>query len=86
MEHPNIIKYIGACTKYAGPLSLFADRELLGRFPNLAVVMEFAPFGSLTSLLKKDAPLDWKLRLKIASDIGASNGVIRADIHCRILS
>ena len=36
--------------------------------------MEFASHGSLgTLLLKQDVVIDWKLRLKFATDIGASS-------------
>lgn len=55
LRHPNICHLIGVCTK----------------FPTLAVVMEFAPFGSLHSVLEKvqEIPqIDMRLKLKISMD------------------
>ncbi len=53
LRHPNICHLIGVCTE----------------FPNLAVVMDYAPHGSLHSLLQNASiPMDWQLKLKIALD------------------
>lgn len=37
--------------------------------PKYCIVMEYMPKGSLFNVLKSDQPLDWKIRIKMATDI-----------------
>ena len=53
LRHPNIVMFLGACTKP----------------PNLAIVLEYCPRGSLWSLIQnQDIPLSWEDRRRISLD------------------
>ena len=54
LRHPNIVMFLGACTK----------------FPNLAIILEFCPNKSLWTLLQnKNIILHWEDRRRLAIDI-----------------
>ena len=54
LRHPNIVMFMGACTK----------------FPNLAIVLEYCPNKSLWSLLQnKNIILHWEDRRRLAIDM-----------------
>ena len=54
IRHPNIVLFLGACTK----------------IPNLAIVLEFCSRGSLWSLLHDNSiKLTWEYKKKFAMDI-----------------
>ena len=54
LRHPNIVTFLGACSK----------------FPNLAIVLEYCENKSLWSLLQnKSINLSWDDRLKLALEI-----------------
>lgn len=54
LRHPNIVTFMGACTK----------------FPNLAIVLEYCPNKSLWSLLQnKNYSLKWSDRIWLALEI-----------------
>lgn len=54
LRHPNIVMFLGACTK----------------FPNLGLVLEYCPNKSLWNLLKnKNIILHWEDRRRLAIDI-----------------
>ncbi len=52
LRHPCVVELIGACTKW----------------PNLALVMEYIPLGSLGAILRGSGELPWPLRIKFALD------------------
>ncbi|XP_065261995.1 atrial natriuretic peptide receptor 2-like [Emys orbicularis] len=54
LDHPNLCKFIGGCTEV----------------PNVAIVTEYCPKGSLSDvLLNEDIPLNWGFRFSFAGDI-----------------
>ncbi|XP_064032721.1 atrial natriuretic peptide receptor 2-like [Pogoniulus pusillus] len=54
LDHPNLCKFIGGCTEV----------------PNVAIVTEYCPKGSLSDvLLNEDIPLNWGFRFSFATDI-----------------
>ncbi|XP_032642428.1 atrial natriuretic peptide receptor 1-like [Chelonoidis abingdonii] len=54
LDHPNLCKFIGGCTEV----------------PNVAIVTEYCPKGSLNDvLLNEDIPLNWGFRFSFAGDI-----------------
>ncbi|CAM5115245.1 unnamed protein product [Eretmochelys imbricata] len=54
LDHPNLCKFIGGCTE----------------MPNVAIVTEYCPKGSLSDvLLNEDIPLNWGFRFSFAGDI-----------------
>uniref|UniRef100_A0A8C3FKW7 guanylate cyclase n=1 Tax=Chrysemys picta bellii TaxID=8478 RepID=A0A8C3FKW7_CHRPI len=54
LDHPNLCKFIGGCTDV----------------PNVAIVTEYCPKGSLSDvLLNEDIPLNWGFRFSFAGDI-----------------
>ncbi|XP_077777759.1 atrial natriuretic peptide receptor 1-like [Podarcis muralis] len=54
LDHPNLCKFIGGCIEA----------------PNIAIITEYCPKGSLTDvLLNEDIPLNWGFRLSFATDI-----------------
>lgn len=54
LRHPNIVMFLGACTK----------------FPNLAIVLEYCPNKSLWSLLQHDnIILSWNERKRLSLEI-----------------
>uniref|UniRef100_A0ABM5FCS3 Guanylate cyclase n=1 Tax=Pogona vitticeps TaxID=103695 RepID=A0ABM5FCS3_9SAUR len=54
LDHPNLCKFIGGCTEV----------------PNIAIVTEYCPKGSLNDvLLNEDIPLNWGFRLSFATDV-----------------
>ena len=59
LRHPNIVMFLGACTKY----------------PNLAIVLEYCPHKSLWAVLqnKKAYHLSWKDRKRLA--LGIAKGM-----------
>ncbi|XP_055956234.1 atrial natriuretic peptide receptor 2 [Patella vulgata] len=67
MDHPNLCKFIGGCIKV----------------PNVCIVSEYCPKGSLNDvLLNDDIPLSWSFRFSFATDI--ARGV--SYLHSRSLS
>ncbi|XP_047906539.2 atrial natriuretic peptide receptor 1-like isoform X7 [Anser cygnoides] len=54
LDHPNLCKFIGGCIEV----------------PNVAIVTEYCPKGSLSDvLLNEDIPLNWGFRFSFATDI-----------------
>ncbi|KFZ69511.1 Atrial natriuretic peptide receptor 1, partial [Podiceps cristatus] len=54
LDHPNLCKFIGGCIEV----------------PNVAIVTEYCPKGSLNDvLLNEDIPLNWGFRFSFATDI-----------------
>uniref|UniRef100_A0A3Q3B0S8 Guanylate cyclase n=1 Tax=Kryptolebias marmoratus TaxID=37003 RepID=A0A3Q3B0S8_KRYMA len=54
LDHPNLCKFIGGCTEV----------------PNVAIVTEYCPKGSLNDvLLNEEIPLNWGFRFSFATDI-----------------
>uniref|UniRef100_A0A3P8UZ15 Guanylate cyclase n=1 Tax=Cynoglossus semilaevis TaxID=244447 RepID=A0A3P8UZ15_CYNSE len=54
LDHPNLCKFIGGCVEV----------------PNVAIVTEYCPKGSLNDvLLNEDIPLNWGFRFSFATDI-----------------
>ncbi|XP_064261033.1 atrial natriuretic peptide receptor 2-like isoform X1 [Passer domesticus] len=54
LDHPNLCKFIGGCIE----------------IPNVAIVTEYCPKGSLNDvLLNEDIPLNWGFRFSFATDI-----------------
>ncbi|KAM9167232.1 atrial natriuretic peptide receptor 1-like isoform 2-T2 [Mergus octosetaceus] len=54
LDHPNLCKFIGGCIEV----------------PNVAIVTEYCPKGSLRDvLLNEDIPLNWGFRFSFATDI-----------------
>ncbi|PKU44343.1 atrial natriuretic peptide receptor 1-like [Limosa lapponica baueri] len=54
LDHPNLCKFIGGCIEV----------------PNVAIVTEYCPKGSLRDvLLNEDVPLNWGFRFSFATDI-----------------
>ncbi|XP_023800081.1 atrial natriuretic peptide receptor 2-like [Cyanistes caeruleus] len=54
LDHPNLCKFIGGCVEV----------------PNVAIVTEYCPKGSLSDvLLSEDIPLNWGFRFSFATDI-----------------
>ncbi|NXF92787.1 ANPRB protein, partial [Eubucco bourcierii] len=54
LDHPNLCKFIGGCIEV----------------PNVAIVTEYCPKGSLSDvLLNDDIPLNWGFRFSFATDI-----------------
>ncbi|XP_020516105.1 atrial natriuretic peptide receptor 1-like [Labrus bergylta] len=54
LDHPNLCKFIGGCVEV----------------PNVAIVTEYCPKGSLNDvLLNEDVPLNWGFRFSFATDI-----------------
>ncbi|XP_001509130.2 atrial natriuretic peptide receptor 1-like [Ornithorhynchus anatinus] len=54
LDHPNLCKFIGGCIEV----------------PNIAIVTEYCPKGSLNDvLLNEDIPLNWGFRFSFATDI-----------------
>ncbi|XP_009675076.2 atrial natriuretic peptide receptor 2 [Struthio camelus] len=54
LDHPNLCKFIGGCIEV----------------PNVAIVTEYCPKGSLSDvLLSEDIPLNWGFRFSFATDI-----------------
>ncbi|NWR47257.1 ANPRB protein, partial [Regulus satrapa] len=54
LDHPNLCKFIGGCIEV----------------PNVAIVTEYCPKGSLSDvLLNEDIPLNWGFRFSFAADI-----------------
>ncbi|XP_062460378.1 atrial natriuretic peptide receptor 2-like [Pezoporus occidentalis] len=54
LDHPNLCKFIGGCIEV----------------PNVAIVTEYCPKGSLSDvLLNEDVPLNWGFRFSFATDI-----------------
>ncbi|OXB59218.1 hypothetical protein ASZ78_013304 [Callipepla squamata] len=54
LDHPNLCKFIGGCIE----------------IPNVAIVTEYCPKGSLHDvLLNEDIPLNWGFRFSFATDI-----------------
>ncbi|KAM4809730.1 atrial natriuretic peptide receptor 1-like [Rhinophrynus dorsalis] len=54
LDHPNLCKFIGGCTEV----------------PNVAIITEYCPKGSLSDvLLSDDIPLNWGFRFSFANDI-----------------
>ncbi|XP_044535181.1 atrial natriuretic peptide receptor 1-like [Gracilinanus agilis] len=54
LDHPNLCKFIGGCIEV----------------PNIAIVTEYCPKGSLNDvLLSEDIPLNWGFRFSFATDI-----------------
>ena len=52
LRHPNIVMFLGACTKP----------------PNFAIVLEYCEGGTLWSILQKNADLSWEERRNFALD------------------
>jgi len=52
LRHPNIVMFLGACTKS----------------PNFCIILEFCSKGSLWSLLQSDIKLTWEDRRRISLD------------------
>jgi LIM domain kinase 1 len=63
--HPNIVSYSGFAIRKTGSGLLSASSES----PGLAILMEFIPFGNLYSYLHKEVTINWKMRLRIATDL-----------------
>ncbi|KAJ7417523.1 natriuretic peptide receptor A/guanylate cyclase A [Willisornis vidua] len=54
LDHPNLCKFIGGCIE----------------IPNVAIVTEYCPKGSLSDVLfNEDIPLNWGFRFSFATDI-----------------
>ncbi|KAK2528064.1 atrial natriuretic peptide receptor 2, partial [Columba guinea] len=54
LDHPNLCKFIGGCIEV----------------PNVAIVTEYCPKGSLSDvLLNEDIPLNWGFRFSFATDV-----------------
>ncbi|KYO35170.1 atrial natriuretic peptide receptor 1-like [Alligator mississippiensis] len=54
LDHPNLCKFVGGCVEV----------------PNIAIVTEYCPKGSLNDvLLNEDIPLNWGFRFSFAADI-----------------
>ncbi|CAM4559306.1 unnamed protein product [Lepidochelys olivacea] len=61
LDHPNLCKFIGGCTE----------------MPNVAIVTEYCPKGSLSDvLLNEDIPLNWGFRFSFAGDIAHGMGYL----------
>lgn len=52
LRHPNIVMFLGACTKA----------------PNFAIVLEYCEGGTLWSILQKSGELGWEERRNLALD------------------
>lgn len=52
LRHPNIVMFLGACTKP----------------PNFAIVLEYCEGGTLWSILQRNGDLSWEQRRRFALD------------------
>lgn len=75
LDHQNLCKFIGATIK--DPL------------PNMAIISEYCPKGSLNDVLQNDSiPLNWNFRFAFAEDIARGMAFLhsRSIIHGRLTS
>ena len=71
LRHPNIVLFLGACTKY----------------PNLAIVLEYCANKSLWSVLQNKAiQLSWEERIRISLEIAKGMNYLHCQKkHCCLL-
>ncbi|KAM4706822.1 atrial natriuretic peptide receptor 1-like [Discoglossus pictus] len=73
LDHPNLCKFIGGCIEV----------------PNVAIITEYCPKGSLNDvLLSDDIPLNWGFRFSFANDIAHGMAYLHQHkmIHSRLKS
>ncbi|XP_069126891.1 atrial natriuretic peptide receptor 1-like [Argopecten irradians] len=71
MDHVNLCKFVGGCTKV----------------PNVCILMEYCPKGSLIDvLLNDDIPLSWSFRLSFSTDISRGMAYLHSHnmVHGRL--
>ncbi|MBS1889984.1 MAG: protein kinase [Actinobacteria bacterium] len=62
LRHPNIVLFLGACTKP----------------PNFAIVLEYCSKGTLWSLLQSSVELSWEDRRRFALDTARGMNYLHA--------
>ena len=75
IDHPNLCKFVGA--------------TLTDAPPNIAIINEYCPKGSLNDVLQnEDIPLSWDFRFSFAKDIARGMTVLHSNsiVHGRLTS